>query len=77
MKGPVESRDNLQRKIEDLENNLRNNFKENISNTESENNLNQCNNILKNGDVIYITDYPDVTAGVVNKNKPKTKKLVR
>lgn len=28
-------------------------------------------------DVIYITDYPDVTAGVVNKNKPKTKKLVR
>ena len=28
-------------------------------------------------DVIYITDYPDLTASVVNKNKPKTKKLVR
>lgn len=45
----------------------------------SSDSINTCLNSLDNyyNDVIYITDYPDVTAGVVNKNKPKTKKLVR
>ena len=45
----------------------------------SSDSINTCLNSLDDyyNDVIYITDYPDVTAGVVNKNKPKTKKLVR